>query len=300
MLRLLKHPLLTHKLTQLRREETTTKVSAYWEGIVEVEQNEDSLAIIDTQLSTDRVSAGDPVDAAVTVLNNGLTDEENVKVRVSLGTSEASVAIPMLQEGQEQTVYMTLQLPKDLPTGIQTIKAQLEKTKDINDKKFGKLMQEIKKMIYYNMLAPGQKLVYQDLARRLNMSITPVIQALNGLKRSNFVRYEANKGYFVGEINETEARELYEAREALESYLIPCVIKNLKREDLDAIVEIDERVLGEKRKNYWERKLAIMNYKSSQISLVAEVEGIPLITSDERLYRAVKKEIAWVKWLGNL
>ena len=97
--------------------------------------------------------------------------------------------------------------------------------------------QEIKKMIYYNMLAPGQKLVYQDLAKRLNMSITPVIQALNGLKRSNFVRYEANKGYFVGEITEAEARELYEAREALETYLIPSVIKNLKDKDLDSIVK---------------------------------------------------------------
>ena len=40
-------------------------------------------------------------------------------------------------------------------------------------------------------------------------------------------------------------------------------IRTLKKEDLDAIVEIDEKVLGENRKNYWERKLALMNYKSS-------------------------------------
>jgi len=97
--------------------------------------------------------------------------------------------------------------------------------------------QEIKKMIYYNMLAPGQKLVYQDLAKKLKMSITPIIQALNGLKRSNFVRYEPNKGYFVGEITEEEARELYEAREALESYLIPSVIRNLRGEDLSSIIK---------------------------------------------------------------
>ena len=35
-----------------------------------------------------------------------------------------------------------------------------------------------------------------------------------------------NKGYFLGEINEQEAQELYEAREALEIYLIPKVVEN--------------------------------------------------------------------------
>jgi predicted N-acetyltransferase YhbS len=51
------------------------------------------------------------------------------------------------------------------------------------------------------------------------------------------------------------------------------IIRTLKKDDLNAIVGIDERVLGENRRNYWERKLELMNDSSSQISLVAEVEG---------------------------
>ncbi len=51
------------------------------------------------------------------------------------------------------------------------------------------------------------------------------------------------------------------------------MIRTLKKDDLNAIVGIDERVLGENRRNYWERKLELMNDRSSQISLVAEVEG---------------------------
>ena len=53
------------------------------------------------------------------------------------------------------------------------------------------------------MLAPGQKLIYHDLANKLNISITPVVQAPKGLERLNFVRHEPNKGYFVGEITNT-------------------------------------------------------------------------------------------------
>jgi ribosomal protein S18 acetylase RimI-like enzyme len=51
------------------------------------------------------------------------------------------------------------------------------------------------------------------------------------------------------------------------------MIRTLKKDDLNAIVGIDERVLGENRRNYWERKLELVNDRSSQISLVAEVEG---------------------------
>ncbi len=40
-------------------------------------------------------------------------------------------------------------------------------------------------------------------------------------------------------------------------------------------------------------------YDASYLAL-AEAERITLITADERLYNAVKKDIAWVKWLGDL
>jgi hypothetical protein len=70
---------------------------------------------------------------------------------------------------------------------------------------------------------------------RLKISATPVIQALKRLETSRIVNYIPNKGYFVGEITEIEARQLYHAREALETYIIPAVIQNLTPEKLDDI-----------------------------------------------------------------
>ena len=40
-------------------------------------------------------------------------------------------------------------------------------------------------------------------------------------------------------------------------------------------------------------------YDASYLAL-AETEGIPLITADEGLYKAVKKSIPWIRWLGDL
>ena len=105
-------------------EKSDTKLTTEWTGVVEVEQADDSLTITEMQLSAETANAGDSIDVAVTVLNNGLSDEENVKVRTYLGSAEASVVIPLFKEADEQTVYMTLQLPKDLSAGIETIKAQ--------------------------------------------------------------------------------------------------------------------------------------------------------------------------------
>ncbi len=94
---------------------------------------------------------------------------------------------------------------------------------------------EIKLMLYYNNIVPGQKLIYQDLALQLNTSTTPVIQALKGLRQSNLVRYIPNRGYFVAEITDTEANELFEAREALELYVVPQIIGNLTEREIKAL-----------------------------------------------------------------
>lgn len=40
-------------------------------------------------------------------------------------------------------------------------------------------------------------------------------------------------------------------------------------------------------------------YDASYLAL-AEDEGIPLITSDQGIYNAVRKDIQWVKWLGDI
>ena len=40
-------------------------------------------------------------------------------------------------------------------------------------------------------------------------------------------------------------------------------------------------------------------YDASYLAL-AETEGIPLITADEGLYNAVKKDLKWVKWIGEV
>ncbi len=78
-------------------------------------------------------------------------------------------------------------------------------------------------------------------------------------------------------------------------------VRTLRKEDLNAIIEIDERVIGEKRRTYWERKLEMMNSKSSQISLVAELEGkvVGFILGDISGWEfGVPETIGWIDTIG--
>jgi len=78
-------------------------------------------------------------------------------------------------------------------------------------------------------------------------------------------------------------------------------IRPLKKEDLETIVEIDGRVLGDKRKDYWKRKLERVDNRSSQVSLVAEVEGnvVGFILGDVSGWEfGVPNTIGWIDTIG--
>ena len=74
----------------------------------------------------------------------------------------------------------------------------------------------IRRMLYHKELIPGQKIAYRELAERLNMSPTPIIQALKWLELQGFVRHEPNRGYFMAPFSLEELEQIYELRELLE------------------------------------------------------------------------------------
>ncbi len=85
----------------------------------------------------------------------------------------------------------------------------------------------IRRMMFHNEIVPGQKLAYRDLAKRLNMSLTPVSNALKYLEFQGLVRKELNRGYFTEPIRTKEVQEIYDFREVIEVSLLADTIANL-------------------------------------------------------------------------
>jgi DNA-binding GntR family transcriptional regulator len=90
-----------------------------------------------------------------------------------------------------------------------------------------KAYQGIRRMLFHNEIVPGQKIAYRDLAERLGMSQTPVIQALKWLEFQGLVRHERHRGYYTEPVSIQEVEEIYDFREQIELALLPRTMARL-------------------------------------------------------------------------
>ena len=90
-----------------------------------------------------------------------------------------------------------------------------------------KAYQGIRHMLFHNEIVPGQKIAYRDLAERLGMSQTPVIQALKWLEFQGLVRHERNRGYYTEPVSIQEVEEIYDFRKQIELALLPVTLARL-------------------------------------------------------------------------
>lgn len=112
---------------------------------------------------------------------------------------------------------------------------------------------KIKKLILNQKLVPGQKLVYDDLAKQLEMSRTPIINALNRLEQHGLVASESHRGFTVKPMDPEEAWDTFGFRESIETYAVEQVILKADDEDLE---ELKDKLLEYEnyQPNYYNRK----------------------------------------------
>ena len=80
------------------------------------------------------------------------------------------------------------------------------------DRAYGAILDEI----CTGRLAPGQRVVQDELAERLAVSRQPVLQALLLLKRQGFLHEAGRRGLMVAPIEPVFTAHLYELRRALD------------------------------------------------------------------------------------
>ena len=126
----------------------------------------------------------------------------------------------------------------------------------------------MRRMLFYNEIIPGQKIKYQDLTDRLDVSITPVIHALKWLEFKGIVHHEPNKGYYVNEVSLQEIKEIYETRLVLEVAILPQTVANLDESGihrLQACLDAFEQTV--KESDYYGRLMTDMKFHYTLASL---------------------------------
>jgi len=96
---------------------------------------------------------------------------------------------------------------------------------------------KIKLMIFQQKLAPGQRLVGSDLSNTLNMSQTPIINALNRMEQVGYVASEPNRGFYVKPYEMQEVWDGFDIREALETHAVQQATRLSDAEDFENLYD---------------------------------------------------------------
>ena len=94
-------------------------------------------------------------------------------------------------------------------------------------------------------LRPGERIVQERVADEINVSRTPVREALLHLEREGVLVRAGASGFTVREISEREVRDIYQAREAIEGYAARIVAERRDPAGLERIrrtIETEESI----------------------------------------------------------
>ena len=90
----------------------------------------------------------------------------------------------------------------------------------------------LKKAILKGDISPGSRLIENKIARDLEISRTPVREALHKLEREGLIKQIPQGGYAVTGLTREDIEDLFGIRSLLESYAAGLAAKNPAQEDL--------------------------------------------------------------------
>jgi DNA-binding GntR family transcriptional regulator len=103
-----------------------------------------------------------------------------------------------------------------------------------------RVLHRIRELIVRGELPAGTQLDEQALANAMQISRTPIREAISKLNKEGLVEYRPYKGHFVRSFTAKEVSDLFEVRKALEGLAIRLAVAKLTDDDLTLL----RRILG--------------------------------------------------------
>lgn len=154
----------------------------------------------------------------------------------------------------------------------------LEERMSLTDRAYALIRQDIIRCV----LPPGAEFTEFDLAGRLEMSKTPVREALARLQFEGLVRAFPRRGYKIEPIRVSDIDDIFDARIVLEAGAIGLAVHHITAAELD---ELDRLARASNDASY------LVDFEHSQRVNNAFHESIALASRNLRLQRMVSQTI---------
>ena len=98
--------------------------------------------------------------------------------------------------------------------------------------------ESLRKAIMDGKLKPGERIVENSYASKMNISRTPVREAIRKLENEGLVQYIPRKGVVVNEFSLDDITEIYAIRKALEVLSMRYVVKRISEDEKERLKEL--------------------------------------------------------------
>lgn len=149
----------------------------------------------------------------------------------------------------------------------------------------------IKSMAVTYQLRPGERLNEVEFGRMLDVSRTPLREALNRLVSEGFLSALPNRGFFARPLDAKEVFDLYEMRRGLEAHAIRLACERANNAEL---AQLEKFVLESKDQPDDDRATKLLGLDESFHERIAQ------LTRNQEMLRAVKNinsKIHFVRWI---
>ena len=136
------------------------------------------------------------------------------------------------------------------------------------------VLKTLRDAILNGTLPGGTRLIQAEIATQLEVSITPVREALRDLAGEGLVEFDAHRGSRVRSLDLSEVQELYEMRIALEPLMVARMITAMSDQALAAAERLLDRMRKTKDNVTWSElnrqfhALFAQDEKQSRLALV--------------------------------
>lgn len=94
------------------------------------------------------------------------------------------------------------------------------------------VVEKLRQAITQGHLTPGQKLVYSDIAKEINVSVTPVREAMKTLESLGLVTIRPYRTAYVSYLTADEIQQIYALRKLLEGWATRLAAERISQEEL--------------------------------------------------------------------
>lgn len=129
----------------------------------------------------------------------------------------------------------------------------------------------VREAILSGVYSPGDKILQDKLAEELNISQTPIREALRVLEAEGVIKYSPHKGVRVANMTVEEVKEIYEIRRELEPLAVHHAVPNISKQDLQELWNLQKEmgnmvnINGDERIQIPSYRFHMLIYKSANM-----------------------------------